>query len=78
MNLDIIIPSHDEMDVMTLNELKDWQKKIAPYYENRFEMSFEDSMKARKFIHFIMMIANIEKGVHRWNRIGYIKGKNAN
>lgn len=71
MALDITIPCYDEMDLMTVDELKEWKAKIAPYYANRFEMSLKDSMQARKYIFFEMMLQNIEEGADKWNRIDH-------
>lgn len=45
MALEISIPCSDVMELITIDEIKEWKKKIAPYYANRFEMSFEDSIE---------------------------------
>jgi hypothetical protein len=67
--LDIEIPTLDDMDKMSLNELKEWKEKLGVYYVKRFEMDIEDYLKIHQYISFAMMIENIENGIDRWHRI---------
>ncbi|WCK57424.1 hypothetical protein PP175_25490 (plasmid) [Aneurinibacillus sp. Ricciae_BoGa-3] len=69
MKLDIKIPSLDEMDNMSLEELKEWERKLAPYYGSRFQMNQEDYLKIMAYLSFSMMIENIESGINKWHRI---------
>lgn len=69
MVLDIEIPSLDEMENMTLDDLKEWRRKISPYYSKRFEMNTDDYKKVLQYIAFSMMIENIENDIDKWTRI---------
>lgn len=70
---DITLPTLDEMNVMSLDELRDWHIKLEPFYTERFEISefydFEQYKKAIRFLWFDQMITNIMAGVSRWERV---------
>lgn len=70
---DIKLPTLDEMDVMSLEELREWALKLSPYYKERFEISelygFEEYKKTIRFLWFNTMIENIMNGIHRWERV---------
>lgn len=71
--IDIEIPTLDEMDIMSLDELNEWKIALAPFYADRFEISerydFEQYKKAIRFLWFNRMIENIMAGVNRWERV---------
>lgn len=69
MKLDIKLPSHDELESMELNELKEWQKLLGKYYANRFAMNADDYKKIMRYLDISMMIENIEEGRNKWDRI---------
>lgn len=73
--LDIEIPSFDDMDTMTLEQLESWKKKLGYYYSKRFEMNQEDYMRSMRYLAFSMMIENIENGFDKWTRIDRSKMK---
>lgn len=70
---DITLPTLDEMNVMSLKELREWHIKLELFYAKRFEISerydFEQYKKAIRFLWFDKMISNIMNGVSRWERV---------
>lgn len=70
---DLTLPTLDEMNEMSLDELKQWKVKLTPFYKERFEISkrydFEQYKKTIHFLWFNKMIENINAGVNRWNQV---------
>lgn len=70
---DITLPTLDEMNVMSLEELCDWSLKLKYFYNIRFEISerygFEEYKKAIRFLWFDRMSENIMMGINRWERV---------
>ncbi|MFS0815356.1 hypothetical protein ABC382_00110 [Lysinibacillus sp. 1P01SD] len=70
---DIILPTLDEMDAMSLVELKEWAIKLKPFYNTRFEISeiygHVEYKKAIRYLWFEQMIENITSGIGRWVRV---------
>lgn len=70
---DITLPTLDEMNVMSLEELCDWSLKLEDFYKTRFEISerygFEEYKKAIRFLWFDRMSENIMMGINRWERV---------
>ncbi|WCH46402.1 hypothetical protein [Lysinibacillus sp. OF-1] len=69
----ITLPTLDEMDVMTLTELKEWAIKLQPFYITRSEISeiygYEEYKKTIRYLWFDRMSENIENGINRWERV---------
>ncbi|MBG9732215.1 hypothetical protein ABD87_22590 [Lysinibacillus sphaericus] len=70
---DITLPTLDEMNVMNLEELREWVLRLKPFYNIRFEISelydFEEYKKTIRYLWFYTMIENIKNGIDRWERI---------
>lgn len=70
---DITLPTLDEMNIMTLEELSEWTIKLKPFYIKRAKIielyGFEEYKKAIRYLWFYTMIENITKGISRWERV---------
>lgn len=69
----ITLPTLDEMNVMTLTELKEWAIKLQPFYITRSEISeiygYEEYKKTIRYLWFDRMSENIENGINRWEGV---------
>lgn len=63
------LPTEDEMDLMTINELTYWKNRLKPYYQSRFDYKSDEYLKCLKYLWFNQMIENINQGIDRWNRV---------
>ena len=67
------LPSHDEMNEMTVDELEAWVQKLHPFYYCRKEIldtaGFELWQKTLYWTWLYMMTDNIKKGLPRWERV---------
>lgn len=66
---DFELPTEDEMDTMTMEELIEWRDRLAPYYADRFNYVFPERLKCFKYSWFRQMVENINNGVDRWERV---------
>lgn len=67
------LPTYDQMNEMSLEQLKEWCDKLYPFYCNRKqvleELGFEAWKKSTMWLSFYMMVDNIQKGLPRWERV---------
>ncbi|MGE7843667.1 hypothetical protein ACQKNX_23160 [Lysinibacillus sp. NPDC093712] len=70
---EITLPTLDEMNVMSLEDLCNWSLTLKPFYTTRFEISkiyeFDEYKKAIRYLWFDKMIENIKTGLNRWEGV---------
>lgn len=69
---DLKIPTNDDMNNMTVEQLIEWREKLRKHYEHRDyykEHDYNLYYKARSYQTFEKMTWNLQNGLDRWQGI---------